>query len=244
MVQSTLKIFISGLNPTILAGKKKQIQCRCYDLLDEYNVRRFSVPVLWDKKNHTIVNNESSEIIRIFNAAFNDFIPEDKATLDLYPQEHRAEIDSINEWVYDFVNSGYCIIILCRVVLINALDGVYKAGVAVKQQAYEAAVVPLFDSLDRLEKMLTGKDHLVGDTLTEADVRLWVTIVGLIINDLVSLLIYTWVSLGRFVSIPSISATSSATSAPSEMGTLLSIRASFQLCNCVFGAHTCLATAG
>lgn len=121
---------------------------------------RFTIPILWDKKNHTIVNNESSEIIRIFNTAFNDFIPKEKAALDIYPQALRSEIDSVNEWVYDDVNNG-----------------VYKAGFAKSQQAYEKAVVPLFDALDRLEKMLTGKDYLIGDVLTEADVRLWVTIV-------------------------------------------------------------------
>jgi putative glutathione S-transferase len=66
---------------------------------------RFTVPVLWDKKNHTIVNNESSEIIRIFNTAFNEMVSEDKAGIDIYPQALRAEIDSINEWVYDTVNS-------------------------------------------------------------------------------------------------------------------------------------------
>jgi putative glutathione S-transferase len=121
---------------------------------------RFTVPVLWDKKKQTVVNNESSEIIRIFNTSFNDIIPKDKAAVDIYPQAHRAEIDSINEWVYDTVNNG-----------------VYKAGFAVTQGAYQKAVVPLFDSLDRLEKMLTGKDYLVGDVLTEADIRLWVTII-------------------------------------------------------------------
>jgi glutathione S-transferase len=74
-------------------------------------------------------------------------------------------------------------------VLISSVDGVYKTGVATKQAAYEAAVVPLFDSLDRLEQMLIGKDYLVGDTLTEADIRLWVTIVGLMIIYPVLLLI-------------------------------------------------------
>ncbi|KZP01982.1 hypothetical protein FIBSPDRAFT_880647 [Athelia psychrophila] len=121
---------------------------------------RFTVPVLWDKKNHTIVNNESSEIIRIFNTAFNDVIPADKAAVDLYPQAHRAEIDEVNEWVYDTVNNG-----------------VYKSGFATTQEAYEKAVVQVFKSLDRLEGLLQGKDYLVGDTLTEADVRLWVTTV-------------------------------------------------------------------
>ncbi|KAI0331722.1 glutathione S-transferase [Cubamyces sp. BRFM 1775] len=121
---------------------------------------RFTVPVLWDKKTETIVNNESSEIIRIFNTAFNEILPSDKAAIDLYPVEHRPEIDEINDWVYDTVNNG-----------------VYKAGFATVQQAYEEAVIALFNSLDRLEEILTGKDYLVGNRLTEADVRLFVTIV-------------------------------------------------------------------
>ncbi|KAI0367382.1 glutathione S-transferase [Pilatotrama ljubarskyi] len=121
---------------------------------------RFTVPVLWDKKTSTIVNNESSEIIRMFNTEFNHLLPADKAVIDLYPEAHRKEIDEINDWVYDTVNNG-----------------VYKSGFAATQQAYEAAVKPLFESLDRLEKILTGKEYLVGDQLTEADVRLFVTIV-------------------------------------------------------------------
>lgn len=66
---------------------------------------RFTVPVLWDKKLQTIVNNESSEIIRMFNAAFNEFIPAEKAALDFYPQELRTEIDAVNEWIYPNINS-------------------------------------------------------------------------------------------------------------------------------------------
>ncbi|KAI0760534.1 glutathione S-transferase, partial [Fomes fomentarius] len=121
---------------------------------------RFTVPVLWDKRRSTIVNNESSEIIRILNSAFDDQLPADKATLHLYPEPLRKEINEINEWVYDTINNG-----------------VYKAGFATSQKAYEAAVIPLFQSLDRLEKILTGKDYLVGNQLTEADIRLFVTIV-------------------------------------------------------------------
>ncbi|RDX51770.1 glutathione S-transferase [Lentinus brumalis] len=121
---------------------------------------RFTVPVLWDTKNETIVNNESSEIIRVFNTAFNHLLPADKAAIDLYPEELRAEIDELNGWVYETVNNG-----------------VYRSGFARSQQAYEEAVYKLFDSLDRLEKILTGKDYLVGDRLTEADVRLFVTII-------------------------------------------------------------------
>jgi len=72
----------------------------------DYIVIRFTVPVLWDKKLETIVNNESSEIIRIFNTAFNHLLPADKAAIDIYPEAHRQEIDSLNEWVYDTVNSA------------------------------------------------------------------------------------------------------------------------------------------
>ena len=68
---------------------------------------RFTVPILWDKKQNTIVNNESSEIIRIFNSEFNGLLPEDKAKLDLYPGELRKEIDEVNEWVYDKINSAF-----------------------------------------------------------------------------------------------------------------------------------------
>jgi len=116
--------------------------------------------VLWDKKLETIVNNESAEIIRILNVAFNDQLPADKAKIDLYPEDLRAEIDETNTWVYDTVNNG-----------------VYKSGFATTQSAYEAAVKPLFESLDRLEKILDGKEYLVGNRLTEADVRLFTTIV-------------------------------------------------------------------
>ncbi|KZT25647.1 hypothetical protein NEOLEDRAFT_1133121 [Neolentinus lepideus HHB14362 ss-1] len=121
---------------------------------------RFTVPVLWDKTLHTIVNNESSEIIRIFNSAFDHLVPPEKAAIDIYPQELRAQIDEVNAWVYDTVNNG-----------------VYKSGFARTQTAYEAAVRPLFASLDRLEKMLEGKQYLIGDVLTEADIRLFVTII-------------------------------------------------------------------
>lgn len=121
---------------------------------------RFTVPVLWDKKSETIVNNESSEIIRMFNTAFNDLLPKDKADIDLYPDSLRTEIDELNTWVYDTVNNG-----------------VYRTGFARSQKAYEDAVVPLFESLDRLEKILTRKDYIIADRLTEADVRLFVTII-------------------------------------------------------------------
>ncbi|EIM92344.1 glutathione S-transferase [Stereum hirsutum FP-91666 SS1] len=121
---------------------------------------RFTVPVLWDKKQHTIANNESSEIIRMFNSAFNDLIPKEKADLDFYPANLRTEIDGVNEWVYDTINNG-----------------VYKSGFASTQEAYQTAVVKVFESLHRVEKILEGKEYLVGDRLTEADIRLFVTII-------------------------------------------------------------------
>lgn len=121
---------------------------------------RFTVPVLWDKQLHTIVNNESSEIIRMFNTAFNDQIPPEQAAIDIYPEALRKEIDELNDWVYDTVNNG-----------------VYKSGFASSQSAYETAVVKVFESLDKLEKILQGKDYLIGNVLTEADIRLFVTIV-------------------------------------------------------------------
>ncbi|KAK1226730.1 S-glutathionyl-(chloro)hydroquinone reductase [Marasmius sp. AFHP31] len=119
---------------------------------------RFTVPVLWDKKKETIVNNESSEIIRMFNSAFNDLIDTEKAKVDFYPEHLRKEIDELNEWVYSDINNG-----------------VYRSGFAITPEAYEAAVKQLFTSLDWLEKILEGKEYIIGDQLTEADVRAWVT---------------------------------------------------------------------
>jgi putative glutathione S-transferase len=112
-----------------------------------------TVPVLWDRETDTIVSNESAEIIRML-AAFGGQGP------DLYSAAHRAAIDGVNERVYDTVNNG-----------------VYKAGFATTQDAYEAAVRPLFESLDWLEGMLSGSDWLVGDVMTEADIRLFTTLV-------------------------------------------------------------------
>jgi len=121
---------------------------------------RFTVPILWDKETSTIVNNESSEIIRMFNTEFNELLGDEFSQVDLYPQALRQEIDDINDWVYPTVNNG-----------------VYRSGFASTQEAYLTAVNDVFSSLDKLEKMLQGKDYLVGDKLTEADIRLWVTII-------------------------------------------------------------------
>ncbi|KAK9471716.1 glutathione S-transferase [Dipodascopsis tothii] len=133
-----------------------------YFLADPGYDKRFTVPVVWDTKTQTIVNNESSEILRMFNTAFDGVAPA-AAALDLYPPELRAEIDELNEWVYNTVNNG-----------------VYKTGFATKQDVYQTNVDALFASLDRLETLLAGRDFLVGPgrgVLTEADVRLWVTVI-------------------------------------------------------------------
>ncbi|WP_119344304.1 glutathione S-transferase family protein [Facilibium subflavum] len=118
---------------------------------------RVTVPVLWDKKHKTIVNNESADILRIFNSAFNHIT---HSTLDLYPEDKRDAIDNINEKIYHNVNNG-----------------VYKAGFATTQSAYDEAVTNLFNTLDELEKHLSDSKYLVGESPTEADWRLFTTLV-------------------------------------------------------------------
>lgn len=118
---------------------------------------RVTVPTLWDKKRETIVSNESAEIIRMFNAAFNELTGN---TLDFYPPHLRDEIDSINARVYRDINNG-----------------VYKTGFATTQEAYDEAVTALFDALDWVEGLLDEHRFLLGDKLTEADIRLFTTLV-------------------------------------------------------------------
>ena len=115
---------------------------------------RFTVPVLWDKKLHTIVNNESSEIIRIFNEGFNELLPKEKAGLDFYPEELRKGIDEVNEWVYTQINSEWVWVYAWQWGLIDCVDGVYRTGFATTQEAYEKAVNEVFDGLDKVEKIL------------------------------------------------------------------------------------------
>jgi putative glutathione S-transferase len=117
---------------------------------------RVTVPVLWDKQTRTIVNNESAEIIRMLNSAFDAFTP---ARTDYYPAALRERIDGINAMVYERVNNG-----------------VYRCGFAGSQKAYEAAFDRLFSALDELEARLAASRYLVGDTLTEADWRLFTTL--------------------------------------------------------------------
>lgn len=118
---------------------------------------RVTVPVLYDLKQDKIVNNESSEIMRMLNSAFDDVGAKEG---DYYPEDLREDIDAINEKVYGAVNNG-----------------VYKAGFATKQKVYEEEVTKLFERLDELENMLEEKAYLTGDRLTEADIRLFTTLV-------------------------------------------------------------------
>lgn len=118
---------------------------------------RVTVPVLWDKQLSTIVNNESSEIIRLFNSGFNDLTGN---TLDLYPEALRSEIEQWNDLIYPNINNG-----------------VYRCGFATTQQAYEEAFKPLFATLDKLDAHLADHAYLTGDYLTEADIRLFTTLI-------------------------------------------------------------------
>ncbi len=118
---------------------------------------RVTVPVLWDKKTNTIVSNESPEIIRMFNSAFDGI---GAKTGDYYPEALRQEIDQLNERIYDTLNNG-----------------VYKSGFATTQEAYEEAVLPLFETLDWLEDRLSERRYLTGSTISEADWRLFTTLV-------------------------------------------------------------------
>ncbi len=118
---------------------------------------RVTVPILWDRKRETIVSNESAEIIRMLGSAFDDLTGDRQ---DFWPEAQREDIEKVNERIYDTVNNG-----------------VYKAGFATKQGAYDAAVGPLFDSLDWLEDRLSSNRYLMGDAVTEADWRLFTTLI-------------------------------------------------------------------
>jgi putative glutathione S-transferase len=118
---------------------------------------RVTVPILWDKQQNTIVSNESSEIIRMFNTAFNDVTGN---TVDLWPQHKHDDIEVVNARIYDTLNNG-----------------VYRCGFATTQAAYDEAVHPLFDTLDWIEDRLSTKRYLLGDRLTEADWRLFTTLI-------------------------------------------------------------------
>ena len=144
----------AGVVPDPVLGA--QYLAQIYLAADNAYTGRVTTPVLWDKSKSTIVNNESSEIIRMFNSAF-DAIGARPG--DYYPAESRTEIDALNERIYATVN-----------------DGVYRAGFATTQKAYEDAVRPLFETLDWLDARLSRKRYLCGERPSEVDVRLLTTL--------------------------------------------------------------------
>jgi putative glutathione S-transferase len=119
---------------------------------------RVTTPTLWDMDTGQVVSNESADIVRMLNSAFNQWAT--SPGLDLYPETLRTEIDEVNEWIYRDINNG-----------------VYRAGFATTQDAYEQAVRGVFDGLDRAEQLLSARRYLTGSTITEADWRLFVTLI-------------------------------------------------------------------
>ena len=144
-----------GVVPDTVNGR--QFLHEIYTLADSDYSGRVTVPVLWDKERSTIVSNESSEIIRMLNSAFQSTGARQS---DYYPDELRSEIDRVNELVYDTLNNG-----------------VYKCGFARSQAAYDRAVRPLFATLDRLESLLAKRSFVAGGAFTEADIRLFTTLI-------------------------------------------------------------------
>ena len=127
-----------------------------YTRTDPEITTRVTVPVLWDKQRQTIVSNESAEIIRMLGSAFDDITGN---RLDFYPSALREEIDALNDWIYPTINNG-----------------VYRAGFATSQEAYESAYHQLFEALDSIEQRLGEQRYLTGATITEADWRLFTTL--------------------------------------------------------------------
>ncbi|XP_016433175.1 uncharacterized protein LOC107759698 isoform X1 [Nicotiana tabacum] len=146
----------SGADPDPLNGAKSIREL--YELASTNYSGKYTVPVLWDKKLKTIVNNESSDIIRMFNSEFNDIAG--NSALDLYPPHLQSQINEINEWIYDGINNG-----------------VYRCGFATKQEPYDEAVQKLYETLDKCELILSKQRYLCGDQVTEADIRLFVTLI-------------------------------------------------------------------
>ncbi|MBF9031598.1 glutathione S-transferase family protein [Rhodobacterales bacterium HKCCE3408] len=141
-------------DPLFGAGYMHQI----YTHADPAYTGRATVPVLWDTHQDVMVNNESADILRMFDAAFEELVPSD---LSLYPADLAAEIEALNPWLYDRLNNG-----------------VYKAGFASTQVAHDEAVAAVFNTLDTLEARLSGTGpFLFGDRLTESDIRLFVTLI-------------------------------------------------------------------
>lgn len=135
----------------------KDLLHQIYTAADKDYSGRVTVPVLWDKELKTIVSNESSEIIRMFNSAFDEIGATEG---DYYPEDQQEEIDAVNDRIYNSLNNG-----------------VYRCGFATTQSAYDEAIFPLFETLDWLEDRLSTQRYLMGSSLTEADWRLFTTLV-------------------------------------------------------------------
>ncbi|CDP11240.1 unnamed protein product [Coffea canephora] len=146
----------AGADPDPFNGAKSAREL--YEIASTNYSGKYTVPVLWDKKLNTIVNNESSEIIRMLNTEFNHLA--ENPELDLYPSHLQDQINEINGWIYDDINNG-----------------VYKCGFAKKQEPYNEAVKKLYEALDKAEEILNKQRYLCGGTVTEADVRLFVTLI-------------------------------------------------------------------
>jgi putative glutathione S-transferase len=144
-----------GVIPDPINNAKRMYEV--YLAADPQYSGRATVPVLWDKHRNTIVSNESAEIIRMLNSAFDEV---GANPVDFYPEQYRAEIDELNDYIYPNVNNG-----------------VYMAGFATTQEAYEEAVTRVFEALDNLDERLVTRRYLVGDRITEADWRLFTTLV-------------------------------------------------------------------
>lgn len=132
-----------------------------YTRADPTYTGRATVPLLWDKVADTAVNNESADLVRMLNTAFNPLLPPERAAVDLYPPAQQPDIDAFNDWLYPRVNNG-----------------VYRVGFATTQQAYDEALGELFAALDQLERRLgESGPYLFGERITESDIRLFVTLI-------------------------------------------------------------------
>lgn len=147
----------SGADPFLGASYMHEL----YSHADPTYTGRATVPVLWDKKAGTIVNNESSEIVKMLNTVFDDFLPTDKAALDLYPEDMRDEVESFNADIYPTINNG-----------------AYRVGFATTQEAYDEAFDILFNALDKVdERFSDGRAFVHGDMLTLSDIHLFPTLI-------------------------------------------------------------------
>lgn len=149
--------FMGDRGWTFASGHDLEYLADVYRGADAHYTGKVTVPVLWDNRKETIVNNESSEIVRILNSAFNNYTD---SLIDFYPDEKKTEIDEMNERLYESVNNG-----------------VYKTGFATNQAAYDKSFKELFKTLDEMDKLLGERKFLIGDKITESDVRFFTTLI-------------------------------------------------------------------